>query len=268
MIIKNIHLNEFYDLSGDPILEAWIVENQDSGFPLKRGMIVVPGGGYRFLSKREGDPVALYFSLHNYVTFILHYSINVTYPEPQLELLAAIDYLRKHSDELGLIKNKLSAIGFSAGGHLVASTAYVYKEKELQDRLKAKEEDLKLDAVALGYPVILGNKNTHQNTIKTITGGDKALIDLLSVDEHISNDFPPTFVWSTEKDDAVPILNTKILEEQLTKHNVKHKTVIFPEGVHGLALNMEITAQGPWKHVPGVEKWMDYCLDFLNEVLD
>ena len=53
-------------------------------------MIVFPGGGYEFLSDREGEPVALQFMAAGYSSFVMDYSIKTAYPVPLIEACMAI----------------------------------------------------------------------------------------------------------------------------------------------------------------------------------
>ena len=79
-------------------------------------LIICPGGGYRFLSDREGEPVALRFAGLGYAAFVLRYHVapQARWPIPQRQLLAAIDYVRplpcgpRRSDPHGLLRRRTS----------------------------------------------------------------------------------------------------------------------------------------------------------------
>ena len=63
MIHELIHLEKNYKIKGKATLEAFISDNVDSGLFAKPALIIVPGGGYGFISRREADPIAFKFSL-------------------------------------------------------------------------------------------------------------------------------------------------------------------------------------------------------------
>ncbi|HPZ16740.1 MAG TPA: alpha/beta hydrolase, partial [Sphaerochaeta sp.] len=42
---------------------------------IRPSVVILPGGGYRFRSDRERDPVALHFLAQSYNVFILDYSV-------------------------------------------------------------------------------------------------------------------------------------------------------------------------------------------------
>lgn len=273
MLYQKIHLNEYYDLNSDPTLEAIIMDNFDVKTPKRRGLIVVPGGAYVFVSKREGDPIAIRFASYNYSTFVLRYTVDsehkgLSYPTQVLELMAAIDYIKKHADEFMVDKNQIAAIGFSAGGHLVALTAYKYKEKELLSKLKIKEGDAKLNAVVLAYPVISLLKYPHQETARVITNGDEKLLKELSIENHIESDYPPTFIWTTEDDNGVSSKNTYVMDDALTKANVKHKTIVYEHGEHGLSLSDDTTNENGNQYSKYVINWPIEVDKFLKETLN
>ena len=111
--MKNVIVNlaKEYGLQGKATLQCmamdmpWDVKKDTWKRP---ALIVVPGGGYGIVSKREAEPVALPFLSKGYQTFILTYSVGgengFSYPQQLLEAAAAVDYVKKHADEFnGLI---------------------------------------------------------------------------------------------------------------------------------------------------------------------
>jgi len=262
MLHELIHLNELYNLKDDPTLETYSSKNLDiPGYTKRKAMLVIPGGGYEMCSEREGDPIAVEFMSKNYVAFQLKYTCKVTHPIPIMDVMCAMDYIRKNAEKYGVINNKISLIGFSAGGHLVATYGYLYKDKELLNQLGLEEENVKPNALVLCYPVITTKEFSHIGSRDTITGKDSKLMELLSAENHVDSSYPPTFIWTTEDDQAVPSLNSKVMDKALTEANVKHQTIIYPHGVHGLALANEITA---WCNKE-VEGWPNLVNDFLKE---
>ena len=80
---------------------------------IRPAMLIVPGGGYTFVSQREDEPVALKFLDDGYNTFTLDYSVNTTYPTQILEIFMAMAYIKrnaeKYSHSLKIIIGSLSA---------------------------------------------------------------------------------------------------------------------------------------------------------------
>ena len=137
MLHEIIHLNKIYNLENDPWIEIMIPYNNDQTKRTKsKAIIVVPGGAYSNVSVREGDPVAVGYMNEGFVTIVLHYTVKTAYPVPMQELGCAIDYLRNNSDKYYFDKDKLTIIGFSAGGHLVSSYGYLYKHEDFINKTK------------------------------------------------------------------------------------------------------------------------------------
>jgi acetyl esterase/lipase len=59
------------------------------------------------------------------------------------ELGCTIDYLRKNADKYYIDKDKISVIGFSAGGHLVSSYGYLYTHPEVSKSINLSPENIK-----------------------------------------------------------------------------------------------------------------------------
>lgn len=97
-------------------------------------MLVLPGGGYSYLSEHEGDPVALQYMVAGYSSCALEYSINTAYPTPLVEACMVVVYLRENAERYYINKEKIAVIGFSADGHLAGLLATV-REEEISEIL-------------------------------------------------------------------------------------------------------------------------------------
>lgn len=274
MIHQEIHLNQYYPLSNDPILEINIPHFLDCAFeklPLSRAMIILPGGGYEFLSRREADPVVSAFLAGEYSCFTLWYTTHAAYPVPQAEMMAAVDFIRSHAEKLRIDPKAICAIGFSAGGHLGASYAMLERSEELKKNLGILSHDTDLNALVLSYPVITMGKDTHQGTRNVITGGKEELIEFLSVEKHVTKNYPPTFLWATEEDHDVPVVNTVMMAESLRKAKVPYQCILYPHLWHGLSLATErlnpIGYQENRDDFLLNATWLDHALKFLSAVL-
>lgn len=269
MLNEKIHLNKYYKLSTDPIIEITVIDTLDV---VKRAstqaIIVVPGGGYDFISKREGDPICAAFMLENYITCKLTYSVDCVnhsyyYPMQHLELTAAMDYLYKNADKYSIDRNKIAMIGFSAGAHLVGS--YCYKYLELGKMLGISDASvLKPKVIALCYPVISLIWDTHIGTRDNITHNDLKMVDELTIEKHIDETYPPTFAWTTLDDNVVGSISTKLLDEQLTKYNIDHKTIYYPHGPHGLSLATKVVSYSN-EEFSSIKGWINECFAFFSK---
>lgn len=272
MFYQKIYLKDHYPLNTEATLEIFIPDfNDDEIQKPKRGILITPGGGYSFVSKREGDPVACEFMSRGYNAFVLRYTICPTYrddyyPIPYLEVMASMDYIRKHADELRTLKDKITIMGFSAGGHLAASYPLVEHDKELRKMLNLNNEDLRPNSLVLSYAVLDFHKYHHSNTRLMMSANKEELINKLSVPQNVDKTYPPTFIWTTFEDDIVPYENSSMMDEALTKHNVYHKYVLFPKGWHGLSLVNKALNPELKEEFKENAKWVDLADEFLRNL--
>lgn len=270
MLHEIIHLNEYYPLSEDPVLEITTIEVMDVKKREKSpAVLIAPGGGYDFISKREGDPVAVTFMARGYITCKLVYSTDsvhhrIHYPVPQLEMLAAMDYLVRHHEKYSIDPARVAVIGFSAGGHLAAT--YAYKYPEIAGLVGISDVGhLRPKALCLCYPVITLVNRTHQGTKDNITGKNPLLDEELSAELHVGRDYPPTLIWTTLEDNDVDPISTVLMDRALTQAGVEHQTIFYPHGCHGLGLANSLTS---WdgKVYPDVAGWVDAFDRFFSQV--
>ncbi len=237
----------------------------------KPAVIICPGGGYTHVAmQHEGTPFAYYLEKRGYQPFILRYRVHpALYPEPQMDLLAVISYIRLHAIEYDVDPDRIAVIGFSAAGHLCASAAALYDEimplvraEALRTGLVTPEEADSLDghfkSLILGYPVVTFEKGvTHESSFEHLTGWREDLRKGLSVENLIAPGFPSTFIWHNEDDGAVPVENSKRLDAVLTDKNIPHELHLYPTGGHGVSMAYGLSA---WE-------WVGKMMDYLKNNL-
>ena len=123
-------------------------------------VIVCPGGSYCYLGiHREGHRVARWLQSRGIAAFVLRYRVGMYgnhHPAMIQDLQRAIQLVRKKSALWGLDTNKVGAMGFSAGGHLVGTAGIYYRENFMQSLGIQPEVSLRPDFVAMIYPVEIG----------------------------------------------------------------------------------------------------------------
>lgn len=256
-----IDLKQLYGTSGGTLEEFAAQCPFDRGGEqwTRPAVVVVPGGGYAFVSKREAAPVAYNFLAEGFHVFVLTYSVSgegAYYPEQLLQLACAIDYLKKNADKYRLDPDEIFVVGFSAGGHLVADLAVEHADNE---SIKMLALDCRPTAVGLGYPVItdkLKDSATFDNLLKGIPEKESAeLRKRLRLDERVNADTPPAFIFTTAPDTAVPAQNSLRFALALADRGIPYELHVFPSGEHGgstydLEINSdaECRANGRWLH--------------------
>jgi len=262
MIVNHINLKSFYPkiLDHDLFLDSCeYTDNYEFNNTIRKNILVLPGGGYKFISEREKDPIMFAFLAKGYNTFSLTYSCNRAYPIPHIDVACAMHYIANH------YKQQTIVVGFSAGGHLASTYGYIYKE--LAEN-KTELKQLKPYALILGYPVVsLYNNPTNTSTKQRVANNDSKLLKLLSTELHITSDYPPTFIFATKTDEMVNCNHSILLRNSLIKKKVKNKCIIYPNGPHGLALANEATYSNEKKFLnKEVSHWVDEAHEFIKSI--
>ncbi len=242
-----------------------LLKFHDSFKKNRKMALVVAGGAYSGVAvSNEGIETARVLEKAGYAVVVMNYRCAPNYyPIPQLDMALAIKQMRYLAAEYELMDD-LMVVGFSAGGHLVASEACYHEEieaallkelekddKELFDRLK--KLSVIPDEVVLAYPVINFISEQHEQSFTNLTGGDESLRDKLSIDLHVTKDYPKTFVWACDDDDLVPPSNASRMYDALKKVGVEAYYKSYPSGGHGCATGAGTSAEG----------WIDDMLECI-----
>ena len=252
-----------------PTLTTYLIDDcfdEDSARRLP-AMIVCPGGGYSFCSKREAEIIALQFTAAGYHAFVLDYAVapDNHYPEPQKNLSDAISLVRKNAEEWRVDADKIAVIGFSAGGHLAASLATMWNKEPL----KKGDESNKPNAAILSYPVISSVEGVgHMGSFNNLCGDDKELRTRMSLETQVDNDTPPCFIWHTFSDETVPVENSLRFAGALNNAKIPFEMHIFPAGPHGLSISNHITDNNLGCNVPEVQIWVELAIKWLNRTFN
>ncbi len=229
-------------------------------------VIICPGGGYEMLSDREAEPVALRFASQGIHAFVLSYSVEQKpFPTALLELAQSTAFVRANAEAWDIDPDNISVCGFSAGGHLAASLGVHWNKKFVCETLEFTDEH-KPNSLILAYPVITSGKYAHKGSIENIIGLHPAesLKDLVSLENHVSNDTPRTFIWHCADDQTVPVENTIFFINALSKNKVSFECSIYPHGGHGISLCDDTTSAIPEHYSEKCAKWFDRAVNWLK----
>jgi acetyl esterase/lipase len=247
-------------------------------------VLVFPGGGYANLAPHEGAPVAQMLNRLGVSAFVVRYRVApYRHPVPLTDARRAVRMVRARAGEFGVDPTRIGVLGFSAGGHLCASlstqpdadrdSAGLATGSSSHDGRHAAErspapanhddqdrvdrESARPDFAILCYPVISFTAQGHSGSGDNLLGpnASEAEREGFSCDRLVTRETPPTFLWHTADDQAVPVAASLTYASALSVAGVSVSLHVFPTGRHGLGL-----AEG----VPEVDRWPTLLGDWLS----
>ncbi len=232
-------------------------------------MLIFPGGGYSFVSQKEGSPACVSFLKYGYNSFYLEYSNapKNAYPTMLIEAMMALTYLYKKAKDFDSDPEKITVCGFSAGGHLAGLLASATKEeKELFYPLDKCGAHLK--AAIFAYPAL--NEEENGGTLDNLLGKDFPNKKAYSILNRVGSSFPPSYIWATSEDEIVnPKTNAEALKSVLDSKNIENFCHIYPKGKHGYStgdINTYNTKDKGIEERSSIRGWVEEAASFLSKV--
>ena len=223
--------------------------------------MVCPGGGYGGLAMdHEGHQIGQWLNSLGIAAFICDYrhrGKGYGHPAPLMDAQRALRTVRARAGEFGVKPDRIGILGFSAGGHL-ASTALTHFDGgngESDDPIE--KASCRPDFGVLCYPVIaLDQPYTHKGSQQNLLGenADPKLVESLSNEKQVTSETPPTFLFHTQEDKAVPPENSLVFYQAMVTHKVPGELHLYEKGYHGIGLGAKIPGASDWPKA--CERWL------------
>lgn len=207
------------------------------------GVLILPGGGYSMCSDREAEVIAFPFLNHGYHAFVLRYSVDKhrTWPNPMNDYEQAMEYLAQHSEQWGLMMDKIAVIGFSAGGHLAACAATMGVHRPA--------------AAILGYPGMSREivYACHQEVLAPVPA------------DHVDGDTCPCFIAAARDDQVVPMDGILEFQRAMVEAGIRYESHVYAYGDHGFGPGDASVAGS--KLCSRASRWMTDAMEWLDDTL-
>jgi acetyl esterase/lipase len=214
--------------------------------PNGAAVLIAPGGGYRHVViDKEGFELAHWLAARGVTAFVLFYRLPhqgwAAGPDvPLADAQRAMRVIRRGGAAHAIDPQRVSVMGFSAGGHVAASlatrfAASVYAPLDAADRLSARP-----DGAGLIYPVIAMCADlAHPGSRERLLGASPRAAQELahSPDRNVPADAPPCFLLHAEDDDVVPVGNTLAMRDGLKARGIAVDTHLYAAGGHGFGIS-------------------------------
>ena len=224
-------------------------------------VVICPGGGYGgLMMSYEGNDVARWFNGFGVSAAVLRYRLAPRYRDPSMlqDVRRAVRHLRANADTLGLAPNRIGVMGFSAGGHLAASSGVHFEAGDPGSADPVERQSSRPDFLVLAYPVIsMKDGVTHAGSRNNLLGPEATpdAIERMSLETRVTEETPPAFLFHTGEDAAVPVENSLLFYSALRKARVPAELHAFRAGPHGVGLD-RFEATKAWPSL--LKSWMEH----------
>ena len=221
-----------------------------------QSVVICPGGGYWLVAiGHEGHDFGKWLAENGVTAAVLMYRMPNHRPEVPLEDAAeALRYMKEeYAPTHGI--TSVGIMGFSAGGHLAASTAVGALEFNGD---KSHRASLRPDFAVLFYPVITGDAlYAHKGSFDNLLGSDRTaeLTDRYSAEKLVSEKTPATFMALSDDDGGVPPANSIRFYNALKEHKRPASIHIYPSGGHGWGFRDSFKYKAQWQQ--SLLEWLE-----------
>ncbi|MYM35069.1 alpha/beta hydrolase fold domain-containing protein [Duganella sp. FT94W] len=227
--------------------------------PNGTAVIICPGGGYvRMSTAREGDQYANWLGTLGVTAFVLKYRMQeYGHPAPLQDVLRAVRTLRSRAAEFGIRADRIGVMGSSAGGHLAASAGTLFDSPLGRTGAPLDSVSARPDFMMLMYPVItMQDPVAHAGSRKALLGANPSAQDLtlMSLEKQVTPATPPTLLIHTQEDNTVPVENSILFYQALTKAKVPTEMYLFEHGGHGMGMRQGLGTSSLWPR--RAEEWL------------
>jgi acetyl esterase/lipase len=243
-------------LEVDNVTRPTITVYPPKGSNTGTAVIVFPGGGYRALAiNLEGTEVCEWLVSAGVTCVLLKYRVPGSGPHwdtvrnmrviPMVhtalqDAQRTLGLVRHHAADWKIDPNKIGVLGFSAGGHLVASIS-THPKRIYAPVDEADEESCRPDFAVALYP---GHMSINY----------KADLSKLNPTIEVTSRTPPTFLLHAQDDPVDPVEFSLLYYAALRKNNVPVEMHLFPEGGHAFGLRRTRFPITRWPAL--VETWL------------
>jgi len=229
-----------------PYLGATREEMGDLYFPLRMrkdhklpAILIIHGGGFNDGDKARPREINLATNLvlQDYVCLSINYKLrrkagDVTWPQSVYDAKAAVRWLRKNAEQLGIDPHRIGVIGGSAGGNLAAMLALT----QPKDGFDLPEPNGGVSSAVSCAVDLYGAVNLMDYHDMKMFNQTRAEAPELYVKAspvtYARKDAPPLLIVHGTADAVVPVAQSQALDEALTKVGAAHELVLVPEAPH------------------------------------
>lgn len=236
-----------------PTLTAHLPEKEKA---TGAAVVICPGGGYSGVAiDKEGHEVARWLNSLGVAGVVLKYRMprpaetKTDLPYPAADARRAIRLVRGKAAEWNVDPARVGVLGFSAGGHLAATTATQWEAADAAAGDPLARFSTRPDFAVLIYPVVtfVDAASQHTGSRNNLLGADAdpKRAEAFSAELRVTPQTPPTFLVHS-RDDRVKVRNSELFADACRKAGVPVELVTFDTGGHGYGLGVNGGEPATW----------------------
>jgi acetyl esterase/lipase len=251
-------------VAGKPVVEVDNVSHPTMTVYSPKGMntgiavIVFPGGGYKCLAiDLEGTEVCDWLTSKGITAVLLKYRVPFSGPywdeqcnchiNPKVltameDAQRTVGLVRFHATEWHIDSHKIGVLGFSAGGHLVATMSTHFNQRLYPAVDAADKESCRPDFAVALYPGHLWMEDENKFELNP------------DIATHITRQTPPTFLLQAEDDHVDNVNQSLVYYIALKNAGVPVELHLFAQGGHAFGLRPTKFSITGWPKL--VETWL------------
>jgi acetyl esterase/lipase len=226
------------------LLDAYVSKAQGR----KPAVLVVHGGSWKSGDKFQLSGYAMRLASRGYAAFAINYRLAPKHPHPAQidDCRAALEWIVANADEYDVDPERIGAIGYSAGAHLVFLLGVAGDQRSPMDPRSASP---RLRAVAAGgSPVNFTAVEGDNRTLIQFLGGTRREVPDQYVNAspyfYLTSDDPPIFFFHGDDDELVTIRGPEVAVEILRSKGVEAELLRVPKANHiTAAMNLDAVAK-------------------------
>lgn len=206
-------------------------------------VVFIHGGAWRGGNRKQHVPQILEFAKRGYVAATIQYRLIpiARFPAQVEDVKCAIRYLRANADKHQLDPNKIGAVGFSAGGHLVMLLGVMDKADGLEGTGGNADQSSKVNAVVAFFgptelaasdipAVSVGLVNDFLDSTKEENPEVRKTASPIT---YVDKADAPLLIYQGTKDPLVPHTQAFLMADAMTKAGMPGRVEILIGAGHG-----------------------------------
>ncbi len=243
-----------YATTNDPRqkLDLYLPKGNDKPLPL---LIFIHGGGWTSGKQTDYKYYCVRYAQRGYVVASITYRFADKFPFPACiqDAKCAVRFLRANADKYHIDKNRVAAIGGSAGGHLSMMLGYSAGVKELEGDGGYSDQSSAVQVVVDLYgptDITVPDARDNPTVTRFFQGKSYAEIPdqyaLASPITHVTKNSPPTLILQGTIDDVVPMAQSDMLYAKLKELGVPVQYEKFDGYPHTMDIALEVNVRCQW----------------------